>query len=708
MFDAIARLILACAMVSVLTSMLAAAGEWKAADQPDLAQRLQKAPELKAEDVCTPVNSVRTGMLLWTPNPDAKSYDLLLIYFPQYGGPNTIIIMDLGTGELKTVDTPRGPNFHLCPALTAPNGKLYISILGERLRQKICVYDPARNDLAVSAVQMPDDILGETHPLTLGTDGKLYAAGGHPSKSATVCQIDPETGKVTSYGPVGPSHEPSDCWAYSAAADDRYVYVASGKVPWHLVALDRQTGKSEALVTTEKVDGFVSVSQGRYGCWGYATKAVGTDGSRLEYWLHQGKAIPKKSKNESPPWTEPNPPRPWVEMPPRPTVSVAKTAADRDGNAEFWYRPFEAGRVPPVRTGSAEELLKQGWKVFRFKVPTYPQEIYRLTELPDGRLFGTAGAYEGNFVFDPATGKAEHLGKSDLSHYATAMLDGKIYMSGYPSSPLYVYDPSKPWTAGTGEPGGKAMEDTDPRSNPRLLLRMNEFAGTHKMYAAAVGADGKVYFGGQWIRNGSAGGLAWYDPKTGKADGFWKPFSNYQVNFLAGAAGGRYIVISTHRVLDTLLGKPKPDQGRLFVFDTAAAKIVRELDPVKGAKGAGLVVGVGGPRVLGWTENPENPKTSILYGFDAETAALALARTLPVPLPVGLGSNQQETFDYRVGPDGKVWTFMGGALARIDPKDASIEVVGRVARGGRLAFAGKDVYLAGSAALRRIPGVVKN
>ena len=32
-------------------------------------------------------------------------------------------------------------------------------------------------------------------------------------------------------------------------------------------------------------------------------------------------------------------------------------------------------------------------------------------ELPDGRLLGTAGAYEGNFIYDPKTNKAEHLGK---------------------------------------------------------------------------------------------------------------------------------------------------------------------------------------------------------------------------------------------------------------------------------------------------------
>jgi len=278
-------------------------------------------------------------------------------------------------------------------------------------------------------------------------------------------------------------------------------------------------------------------------------------------------------------------------------------------------------------------------------------------------------------------------------------------MSGYPSSPLYVYDPQTPWTAGTGDAGGRLMDESSAQSNPRMLLRMDKFAGTHKMYAAAVGADGRIYFGGRWMRNGSAGGLAWYDPKTGTAGGFWEVFSNYQVNFMTAAGSGRFIVISTHRILDPLLNKAKPDQGKLFVFDTTAGKIVREVEPMKAAKGAGLVLGVGASRVLGWTENPEDPKTSLLYGFDAEAGTVVFRKVLPTPVPVAFGSNQMERFDYRIGPDGKVWTFFGSCLVRIDPKDTSVEVVGKVAA-GRLAFAGKDVYLAGTTALRKIPGLL--
>ena len=671
--------LLGCLLAGLLLSPTFA--QWAASPQPDLAALLAKAQPLNVETLDAPVNSIRLGMTLWAPNPDGKSHDLLQIYFPRYGGPNHIVVHDFGSGQTKRIDTGNALNFHLCPSVIA-NEKLYISILDNRLRQQVCIYDPATNELAIKALALPETLLGETHPMVLGTDGMIYMAGAHPTKAASAVQIDPKTGKVTDLGPIGPSHEPAGCWGYSAGADDRYVYIASGKVPWYLVAYDRQTGKAEALVTTEKVDGYVSVSQGPDGVTGSATKVVGTDGSRIDYWLHEGKAIVKKSRNEAPPW-----PRKaaGVVGARKPEVSLAQAVPDAQGNGKFL-----------VRDGSE-------WKPIPFQVPIYPQETYRLMELPDGRLFGTAGAYERNFVHDPKTGKSEHLGKSDLSHYATAIVDGKVYMSGYPSSPLYVYDPAKPWTAGTGLPDGRVLADDDARSNPRRLLNMKE-AGTHKMYAAAVGADGRVYFGGQWMRNGSAGGLGWFDPKSGAAGGFWEVFSNYQIGHMTAAGDGRFIVISTHRVSDTLLNKPKPEQGKLFIFDTQEGKIVRDVEPVMQAKGSGLVVGVGGSRVLGWTENPADPKSSILYGIDAANGTVEFRKVIPAPLPVGNGSNQQEPFDYRVGPDGKVWTFIGGTLVTIDPKDAAITPIGKIDRGGRLAFSSGFVYLSGRAELRRFVG----
>ena len=666
----------------------------------DLERQLKAAPALETEDLGQPVKSIRDGMLLRAPNADGKTWDLIQIYFPQYGGPNSIVILDLGSGEVKQVQTERGWNFHLCPAVVAPNGKLFISVLDRRLHQKICVYDPAANELKLDAVKMPEEILGETHPLKLGTDGKLYAIGQHPSKAATAAQIDPETLGVRAYGPIGPSHAPSDCWGYSGAADDRYIYIASGKVPWYLVAFDRQTSESRVLVETERVEGMVSVGQQHDGCAASASKIVGTDGKPQHFWLHEGKAIARSNDPKAtPPWQARKPP---PALPPVPEINTSRVVADVEGFAEIWVRKTEA------KTGAADgaTLDEQNWKRYRYQLPLYAQGIYRLIELPDGRLFGTAGAYEGNFIYDPKTNESRHLGKCHLSHYATALHEGKIYMSGYPTSPLYVFDPAQPWTAGTVV-NNRVIQDTDANANPRqlLLLGRKDLAGTHKMYAGVTGARGRLYFGGQWVRDGSCGGLAWYDTQTGKAGGMWRPFSNYQITHLAAVADGRMVVISTRRVDDPVLGKAKPEQGALFFLDTGTNELTGKFEPVKAAKGTGPILCTGGSTVIGWAPDPENEKASILYAVEAREPKLLFAKPLPCPLPVAIGSNQQEAWDFRIGPDGWVWTFVNGVMVRIDPANGEIHPLGKPATAGQIAFSHGQVYLGGTSALRRVKGL---
>ncbi|MCU0871075.1 MAG: hypothetical protein MUE50_01900 [Pirellulaceae bacterium] len=690
------------AVWSVFLSLACLAGPGAAADL-DLVSQVRTTPRMETEDLCEPVKSVREGMLLWAPNPDGKTWDLLQIYFPQYGGPNTIVVIDLGSGAVKQIQTDRGWNFHLCPAVVAPNGKLFISALNPRLQQEICLYDPATNELTLGAVDVPDDILGETHPLVLGTDGKLYAVGQHPSRTATAAQIDPDSLQVKAYGPIGPSHEPNSCWGYSGAADERFIYIASGKIPWYLVAFDRQTGQSQVLVETETVGGNVSVGQRPDGCVGSASGLVNTGGERVDYWLYQGRAISKDKSEPTPPW----PPRESrSNEPPRPEVNTGLAVPDVEGWAEIWVRTAQAKAAVPAGTPVDAAPEQLGWQRFRFQVPLYAHSIYRLTELADGRLFGTAGAYEGNFVYEPKTGRSKHLGKIQLSHYATAVSGGKVYMSGYPSSPLYVYDPQQPWTAGTFV-NGRVIQDDQPEANPRMLLRMGEkkLAGTHKMYAAAMAAGGTVVFGGAWIRDGACGGIAWYDPQTGQVQGMWEPLSNYQVTHLAAVDEGRTVVISTRRVDDSVLGKPKPEQGALWFLDLEQGKLTGKFEPVALAKGTGPIVAAGGSRLVGWTENPQDGKASILYAVDVRGPTLVYRRDVPFALPVAIGSNQQEAWDFRRGPDGQIWTFVDNVLVRIAPEDGAVTVVGRPDRPGPLAFAEGRVYLGGTTAVRRIKEV---
>ena len=59
-----------------------------------------------------------------------------------------------------------------------------------------------------------------------------------------------------------------------------------------------------------------------------------------------------------------------------------------------------------------------------------------------------------------------------------------------------------------------------------------------------------------------------------------------------------------------------------------------------------------------------------------------------------------------LGPDGFLWTYLKDVLVRIDPKDVSVRVAGRIAPVGYPTFVEKDVYLSGSEQLRRIRNVV--
>lgn len=69
---------------------------------------------------------------------------------------------------------------------------------------------------------------------------------------------------------------------------------------------------------------------------------------------------------------------------------------------------------------------------------------------------------------------------------------------------------------------------------------------------------------------------------------------------------------------------------------------------------------------------------------------------------------RRHAWEFRRGPDGAIWTFLGQALVRILPKNGHVEVIGRLpqdAGPAQLAFVQGQVYLAGASSLRRLEGV---
>lgn len=711
--------------------------------QDDLRSRVANAPMLEVENVAEPMRVAKHYAPLLVPNPDGKTYDAVLRYYETYWGPHTLLFIDLGTGKVKRqfagTALPDQHRYHI-----GPDGRLYQHWSMSGKGNVLTAYDPATDEWNPLVEHL--NVGGEFQPIVTGTDGMLYGAGAGGKAQVTAYQYDPKTGKVVNYPVMGPSHSPDPSWAYTIAADDDFIYIASGKVPWYLVAYNKKTGKDMVLFEQKKAKGYISVSQGRYGC----TAMRRGDGADERFWLYQGKAIPKQDPKETPPWTEPEQLQPWVTMPAKPQLGIAKLSPKSDGWCELWYR----------NPGSEE------WHAIGFEIPTYPVPIYRVTAIGDGRLCGSGGNYTGNFIYDPKPHEARHPGMLHLSHYCSTALDGKVYMSGYPSSALFVWDPQMPWTANTSAgPTERPIAETSPASNPRRVAYMHQkgdgtvISGCHKMWTACTGGDGKAYFGGRWYRDGEQGGMAWWDPATKRVEGLYKPFGNYQIMRIKPAGeNDRYIVISTKACRDQLNNINAPDEAKIFVFDTRIQKIVNSFVPLKGANQTGHIAPVGGNLILGITYNPADrlrdvkpeelsahlngrekdygiiDETSILYKVDILTGKVLWTKVLPYPAGFRTNENfaNQDGFDFRRGPDGFVWTWTGArfslvnpekawhyeylncrivedepapngfrledmnvTLARIDPKDGTVHVVGKVPNTGEMAFIGRDLYLSG-------------
>jgi hypothetical protein len=193
-------------------------------------------------------------------------------------------------------------------------------------------------------------------------------------------------------------------------------------------------------------------------------------------------------------------------------------------------------------------------------------------------------------------------------------------------------------------------------------------------------------------------------------DGFWQPLSGYAVQWIAPALDGQFIVISTIGAADELNNNRAPEHAKLFIHDVSAQKVAREIVPVAKARTTGLITEVAPGRLLGLTTDREDAKRSILYGVDVATGERLFTKVLPSPVSTDASWPHwvDPSYEYHAfgrGPDGFVWTWLKDVLVRINPKNASVHVVGTVNPVGWPTFVGRHVYLSGSEQLRRIRNI---
>ena len=695
----------------------AAAGEpWRAAEQPELKQALESAPVLRTELLGEPARGVNVWERWMVPNLDGKTWDLLQIYFKEYYGPTWLHAVDLGTGEVKKQRLADGHQFYLSGRALGFDGKYYIATPSRRTwSMDLFVYDPATNTLEDRG-EIVHGLGGETRPLVVGPDERIYGTGTRGNQVALYI-YDAKLGKVVKdFGAVGPSH-PNGAWSrYVMGVDDTHAYIASGMIPaWYLVAVNLTTGEQKVLLESpsERVMDILEQFPG-------ACVRVPQDGApNKEYWLYHGEAIPKV--NNKPPW--PTKPSPWDKAVPKPEDYFGQIDPDAEGNAVVWYRSREDAKAKAAKAsagaGSQTKPEFLGWKSIRLEgVNSYPHRINPLSVLPDGRLYGTGDDYVGTFIFDPKTDQTTYCGpRTGLAPYTTIVSGDKLYLSGYSGGHLFVFDPAREWTLGKGGPSGDPPPDQgNERSNPRYLGDFDKTTRVGLMHSSAPGADGRIYFGGFGLRHYTGGGFGWYDPTARKMDGFWEPLSGYAVQWIAPALGGRLIVISTTTAADEQNNSRPTDEAKLFVYDVNEQKIVRDIVPVAKARATGLIAETAPGRLLGLTvEGAEygKPGNGVLYGVDVASGEVLFRKTLPWGVSVDNHwphwvDPSYEYLSLTRGPDGFIWTFLKNVLVRIDPKDATVHVVGKIDPVGSPTFVGNDLYFSGSEQLRRIRNVVKH
>ena len=662
--------------------------------QPELAAVIDNAAYLLPDDLgpagltVDPPSLTGSNVLI---NPDGKSWDVVLWYRLAYTRKTRIHVLDLGTMQVSRQDF-KDEEGHVrmeigltwWPTITA-DGTLYGANTDTNTGAlNIYRYNAGAN--RVEKVAQVPGAGGERNGTALSPNGWIYGTstwltGPDAQHKVAAYGFNPATGEVKIFGNegVGPRIKGA-AYGYTMGCDDTHMYIACGQIPWYLLAIDLKTG--EETVLAEAPEGGAGQRMGistRYGgAEAYVQQA--DDAPRQNYWLYHGKAIPK-TEGAAPPWGDLK--HPFKPAVPEPEVHLGDTYPDENGRARLWWRPEKD-------KGTWQSVTIEG-------VEKHPVAIHRLVRTEDGRLWGTTGGYRGRFLYDPKTGQATELGGGGDSIYAVAVHGGKVYWSGYPSAPIWQYDPNRPWTLErVGPPGTKEIKPKDADSNPRLVHDDHSavFLKTRvkKMLSAAVAADGKVYFGGKGMRDYIGGGLSWYDPNTGQIGGLWEPFNEKPIGFIAPAVKGRYIVASTAA-------------RKVFVFDTQTGQVVSEFEPVSGAAKGGPLLEVSEGLMIGTTGDPVNKQAGVIYGVRIPSGEVVFRKSVPYALQFTWAEGTDPT-DFARAPDGSLWTYLGNALVRINPRTARVDVLGKMYEVGTMCFDGDDLYVTGTTRMRRFTGIV--
>jgi len=524
-----------------------------------------------------------------------------------------------------------------------PDGCVYVFPEDTVKREaRVARFDPRKGELETFGPGSPDSW---NRCASWGPDDCMYV-GAYRRQCAM--RFDPNTGEFVNYGPQGPGADVVQEGIYHIAADDNYVYTTMGGKPYCVYSCHKQTRKQTLVLELEWPERAVLVR--RTGSV-YVIVDVQRDTPRLSEPTAEILRFFRLEDNTLTP-VDGLPPEPDA-APQRSAGGIVKPqiVADSprcrpDGTATLWYKPH--GRQ---------------WRSVTFDVGGSQSCLFRLGTFAGGIVGSSEDPYS-LFLYDPDGGAKTACGPIPLHAYAFQEHDGAVYYTGYPSAPLYKWDPQRPWTQHPPRADEPPQPPDAADANPR---RVAAFEQQRRAYGLVLAADGRVYAPCSAMLEALPGGLlGWYDPSTGDTGGVRQGFECHSGVEAQLACDGRFVVVATRPWPRTRTTDP---HAYVLTYDTRKREVTGRVRPIHGCAEPSRLVEWRPGKVVGRCEHvpPGSQETvSTFYLLDVEAQTCQVTLQLPEP---GHGRLLRL-------PNGKIASLCRNAVLVIDPSDWSLQPLG--------------------------------
>ncbi|CAN5418445.1 hypothetical protein BH10BAC2_BH10BAC2_18330 [soil metagenome] len=377
---------------------------------------------------------------------------------------------------------------------------------------------------------------------SLGQNGHLYFGGS--SGGTYWSEYDPAKKSFQKH----PAVDVENDYVLSIAGDEDYVYLQTGqRKNIQLWAVNKSTEEKKLLFT---VPNTTRISLSTYSDGIYAGISVDTLVGTFK--LIKGNAvknakIPATGHDEISGMYEPASGK-------RQLIKTAYDAAAGQLNFSIGGKAYEPVTIRSNYTISAIR------RVFSF--PNDKNNIYY------------AGDYYGNYYrYNLKEKKAYLLGSTGYNIYSSfALNDSMIYLSGYPSGFIMLWNKNKPWTTNKLI-NGKTVDVKDANANPKMLHYWKSegapAAGFHHTYQMLKDNKGNLIGAGDVIRIGNAASIGVYNAATDKIYGI--DYSSYTGFNFAGIALWNDLIVYSMKSK----GKKKP---KLYFYDPVRNSMVDSID----------------------------------------------------------------------------------------------------------------------------------